>query len=114
EGVCKLKNASSVKEFHKIVESISPIDNPGTIYINQDTRIADKTILLDEDSSGSNAMQVLTIFLQTKKGAVLYEYPFSEPTELEEINQQMEEVYNYYPKRVIDAQAMARKIETSR
>ena len=109
-GGINMKLAASVKELIEFSDGIFTEENPVIIYVSQGGRVPDETVLLDEDTASANKLQILTVLIHSEKESIYYEYPFNEVVEMEEINHQLEVLFERFSKEVIDAKTMARKV----
>lgn len=109
-GGINMKLAASVKELIEFSDGIFTEENPVTIYVSQGGQVPDETVLLDEDTASANKLQILTVLIHSEKESIYYEYPFNEVVEMEEINHQLEGVFERFSKEVIDAKTMAGKV----
>ncbi|MEK5069976.1 hypothetical protein [Sporosarcina sp. FSL K6-1508] len=105
-----MKLAASVKELIEFSDGTFTEENPVIIYVSQGGRVPDETVLLDEDTASANKLQILTVLIHSEKESIYYEYPFNEVVEMEEINHQLEVLFERFSKEVIDAKTMARKV----
>lgn len=83
----------------------------GHTYINQSDWNEEGMILTDEDTGGALPLQLIRLIVQSAKHAIYYEYPFSEPAELEDMNYQLDPVFTRFPRVVLNREEMDRKIE---
>lgn len=109
-GGINMKLAASVKELIEFSDGTFTEENPVIIYVSQGGRVPDETVLLDEDTASANKLQILTVLIHSEKESIYYEYPFNEVVEMEEINHQLEVLFERFSKEVIDAKTMARKV----
>lgn len=83
----------------------------GETFINQTNYNPEEMILSDEDTAGRQVLQLLRIIVKTEDESIYFEYIFNEPTELEEVNLQLEEVYAKFPKKVISVEMMNEMVD---
>ncbi|CAM3068387.1 hypothetical protein FITA111629_01625 [Filibacter tadaridae] len=109
-----MKQAASIIELQEFAQSVYSEDNTGIVFVNQANQVPEETLLSDEDTVGTNKLQVLTILVETEQGSIYYKYPFYGASELEELTLQLEDLYQLYPKKVIDAGNIATLIESGK
>lgn len=78
----------------------------GKIYVNQANHNLEEPILSDEDTAGRQPLQMLRIVIQTDRESIYYEYLFNEAFDLEEINLQLDEIYDYFGKEIVSVESM--------
>lgn len=105
-----MRKAETLQDFQALAEDAVQNNREGTIYLNQSNEHFEEPILSDEDTAGRAPMQVLRFILKTENETVVWEYPFSETAEMEEVNLQLEPIYEYFPKRVIELDEAKRMI----
>lgn len=78
----------------------------GKIYVNQANHNLEEPIISDEDTAGRQPLQILRFVIQTDQESIYYEYLFNEAFDLEEINVQLDEIYDYFGKEIVSAEYM--------
>lgn len=101
-----MKQTDDLQVLKEFVIRLRDSDAKGETLINQENLNPEEPILSDEDTAGRQALQILRIIVKANDDSMYFEYVFNEPTELEELNVQLEEVYSQFPKRVIDVDKM--------
>lgn len=108
-----MRKAETLQDFQSLAEDAVQNNKEGTIYVNQSNEHFEEPVLSDEDIAGRTPMQVLRFILKTDSETIVWEYPFYETAELEEVNLQLEQLYQYFPKRVIDLEEAKRLLQES-
>lgn len=101
-----LKRTEDLNELRDFAMRMMDKRANGKIYVNQSNYNSEEPILSDEDISGRQSLQMLRIVIQTNDESIYYEYLFSEALNLEEMNIQLEELYNYFNKEIVSVEYM--------
>jgi len=106
KGGILLNRTANLNELKDFATMLKDEKAKGKIYVNQANHNLEETILSDEDTSGRQPLQMLRIVLQTDEESIYYEYLFNEAVELEEINEQLKDVYDYFEKEIVSVEDM--------
>ncbi|WOV88931.1 hypothetical protein QWT69_07460 [Sporosarcina oncorhynchi] len=101
-----MEQTNNLQELQDFVSKNNKRGVKGETIINQANHNAEEAILSDEDTAGRQVLQVLRIIVKTKEDAMYFEYVFNEPTELEEMNMQLEKVYAQFPRKIVGSEEM--------
>ncbi|GKV54122.1 hypothetical protein NCCP2222_00690 [Sporosarcina sp. NCCP-2222] len=108
-----MRKAETLQDFQALAEDAIQSNREGKIYLNQSNEHFEEPLLSDEDTAGRTPMQVLRFIFKTENETIVWEYPFSETSELEEVNLQLEPIYEHFPKQVIELDEAKRLIRVS-
>ncbi|MEK3934803.1 hypothetical protein MKY41_05725 [Sporosarcina sp. FSL W7-1349] len=106
-----MRQAATLEELVEFAEQESEGQRVGHTYINQSDWIKEETVLTDEDTGGALPLQLIRLIVQSAKHTIYYEYPFSEPAELEDMNYQLDPVFTLFPRVVLNREEMEQKME---
>ncbi|BAQ10750.1 hypothetical protein OXB_2279 [Bacillus sp. OxB-1] len=106
-----MRQAATLEELLEFAEQESADEREGHTFINQADWVEEETVLTDEDTGGALPLQLIRLIVQSAKHAIYYEYPFSEPAELEDMNYQLDPVFTRFPRVVLNREEMDRKKE---
>lgn len=105
-----MQYAQSFDEFLTFAQEAYSQEHSGTIFINQTDVVNDEVFLGDEDTGRANVRQILSVLLETSHGSSFYEYTFFQPFDLEDVNEQLMEIYRLFPKKVVEKEEIEHKV----
>lgn len=106
KGGIILRQTADLKELKDFALGLMDRKAKGKIYVNQSNHNLEEAILSDEDTSGRQPLQMLRIVIQTDMESLYYEYLFNEAYELEEMNVQLADVYEFFGKEIVSVEQM--------
>lgn len=101
-----MKQTSDLQELLKTAARLVEHGADGQTYVNQTNHSTEEPLLSDEDTAGRHALQDLRVILHTNLDTTYFDYIFNEPTEMEEVILQLEEVFRVFPKKVVSDEEM--------
>ncbi|WP_153722185.1 hypothetical protein [Sporosarcina cascadiensis] len=101
-----MKQTDNADDLLAFAESVQK----GTVWIYQGNYAAEEPIMSDEDTAGREPLQVLDILIETDDGSRYFEFLFYSAAELEELTNELQPIYEKFPKEVLSSEAMKEKV----